>query len=401
MRILVVTQYYHPEQFRVNDICDELVKRGHEVTVLTGRPNYPDGEIYPGYEEIKQKEEYHGVEIIRCKVRPRHKGSFNLLLNYLSFVRSTSKKIKKLDNRFDVIYVYQLSPVTSAIPALKLKKKYGIPIFLYCCDVWPDSVRDSDDKPMSVHNPIYVVAKWISKYVYNRVDRIGVKCNQFTDYLHDVCGVDKNKCCLIYEHAESSYLSVPEEPVDNGCYDFMFLGNIGKSQHCEYIVKAAERIKTTKAFKVHFVGSGSALKDLQEYVSKKGLGDLVVFHGRHPVSEINTFYELADCCMLTLSAKTATGFTPPAKLVGYMAASRPIIGAAEGATKDIIQEADCGICVDSDDINGLANAMVYALVNQEEFLQKGKKGRKFFLNNFTLDNYIRNIEKNLFKLESK
>jgi len=395
MKILVVTQYYYPEQFRVNDICEELVKRGHEVTVLTGQPNYPEGEIYKGYETIQPVEEHNGVKIIRCKVRPRYTGKKNLLLNYLSFVRSASQKAKTIGVWYDVIYVYQLSPITSAIPAIKLKKRLGIPIFLYCCDVWPDSVRDFDDEPMSIHNPIYIVAKWISKYVYNRIDRIGVKCNQFTDYLHDVCGVDKNKCCLIYEHAESSYLSVPEEPIDNGCYDFMFLGNIGTSLHCEYIIEAAEKIKTAKKFKVHFVGSGSALKEIQEYVSKKGLENLVVFHGRHPVSEINKFYEMADCCMLTLSSKTATGLTPPAKLVGYMAASRPIIAAAEGATKDIIQEADCGICVNPDDIDGIEKAMVYALDNQSLFLVEGQKGRRFFNDNFVLEKHIEVLEKEL------
>ena len=402
MNILVVSQYYFPEQFRVNDICEGLVNKGHKVTVLTGQPNYPDGDIYEGYETIRDEEFHNGVRIIRCKLRPRHKGTINLLLNYLSFVKNANKKAKSIKDDYDLIYVYQMSPVTLAIPAIKLKKKLGIPIFLYCCDVWPDSVRDSDGgEPMSLKNPIYIIAKWISKYVYKRVDRIGVKCNQFIEYLHDVCGVERGKCCLIYEHAESSYLSVPEEPEDNGCYDFMFLGNIGKSQHCEYIIKAAQKIKTDKKFKVHFVGSGSALEELREYVSKNKLDDLVVFHGRHPVSEINNFYNFADCCVLTLSAKTATGLTPPAKLVGYMAASRPIIAAAEGATKDILEEADCGICVRPDDVTGLSEAMDYALRNQRIISLKGQNGRRYFINNFTLEKYVDSLERELNKFKAE
>ncbi len=395
LSILVVSQYYFPEPFRISDICEELARRGHKVTVLTGQPNYPDGVIYEGYESIESVEEHNGVEIIRCKIHPRHTGSFNLFLNYLSFVKSASRKIKTINDGFDLIYVYQLSPVTSALPAIRLKKNIGIPIFLYCCDIWPDSVRDSVGEPMSLKNPIYKLAKWISKYIYERVDRIGVKCNQFADYLHDVCGIDKEKCCLIYEHAESSYLAIPEEPKDNGCFDFVFLGNIGSSQHCDYIVRAVEKIRTSKKFKLHFVGSGSELKNLQDYVEKKAMTSIVVFHGRYPVSEINRFYEFADCCILTLSAKTATGLTPPAKLVGYMAASRPVIAAAVGATSDIIKNSGCGICVNSEDIDGLASAMNYALDNQDEFRKKGKSGRSYFINNFTLKKHVDSLEMEL------
>ena len=396
MRILVISQYYYPEQFRVTDICEELVKRGNEVTVVTGLPNYPEGEIYPGYEfAYKKIDELNGVKIVRCKLRPRHKGKINLALNYISFAIQANKAVRKIDNNFDAVYVYEISPITLAIPAIKYKRKYHIPIYLYCCDIWPECVRDTDGEPIRTSHPIYILAKWVSKYVYKRMDRIGVKCNQFTDYLHEVCDINRGKCALLYEHAEDSYLEIPDEPEDNGCYDFMFLGNIGLAQHCDYIIKAAERITSQKPFKVHFVGSGSGLGDLQKYVKEKKLDDKVVFHGRHPVSEINKFYGFADCCMLTLSAKTATGLTPPAKLAGYMAASRPIIAAAVGASEDIIREADCGICVDSENIEGLSQSMIYALEHQDEFKEKGKNGRRYFKKNFTLDKHVNSLEREL------
>lgn len=398
VNILVVSQYYYPEQFRINDICAELVKRGHRVTVLTGQPNYPDGEIFQGYEKINSYEEHDGVQIMRCKIRPRHKGNINLLRNYISFAYNSSKKTRELRNDYDIVYVYQLSPILLTLPALKLKKRYQIPVFLYCCDIWPESVRDRDGEPMSIHHPIYIVAKCISKYIYNHVDKVGVKCNQFIDYLHDVCEVKKDKCCLIYEHAENSYLSISEEPIDNGCYDFMFLGNIGFAQNCDYIVKAVERIKTDKKYKIHFVGNGSGLERLQRYVNVKGLENKVIFHGWYPVSKINQFYEIADCCILTLSCKTAIGLTPPAKLSGYMAASRPVIAAATGATEDIIKAADCGICVDPEDADGLLSAMQYAIEHQEEFREKGKIGRNYFKKNFTLDKHVDILEKELISL---
>jgi glycosyltransferase involved in cell wall biosynthesis len=401
MNILVVSQYYYPEQFRINDICEELVRRGHLVTVLTGQPNYPTGELFEGYDNSEIVEEHNGVEIIRCKIIPRRRGKLNLIFNYISYALKASKKAKSMDNIYDIIYVYQLSPITSAIPALNLKKKFGIPIFLYCCDVWPESVRDTEGEPMSLYNPIYILAKTISRYVYWHVDRIGVKCNQFIDYLEKVCKIPRDKCCLLYEHAEDNYLRISDEPHDNGCYDFMFLGNIGIAQHCDYIVKAAEQMKIDKTFKVHFVGDGSGLDSLKKYVSDKGLKDKVVFHGRHPVSEVNKFYEFADCCMLTLSAKTATGLTPPAKLVGYMAASRPIIAAAVGATDEIVTEADCGVCVGSEDIKGIAKAMQYAVEHQEEFKEKGKRGRMYFKERFSLDKHVDSLENEFYGFDAK
>ena len=141
MNILVVSQYYYPEPFRINEICEELVRRNHKVTVLTCNPNYPDGEMYDGYKNVNSKEIIDNVIVYRCKCRPRHKGAFNLGLNYIDFVRQANKFISSIDEYFDCIYVYQLSPITSCLPAIKLKKKNKIPILLYCLDLWPESLK--------------------------------------------------------------------------------------------------------------------------------------------------------------------------------------------------------------------------------------------------------------------
>lgn len=400
MNILVVSQYYYPEQFRINDICEELVSRGHDVTVLTGLPNYPEGEIFAGYKKNYLKVDIHnGVRIIRCKTIPRHKGGIALLINYISYAIKASRRILKLKENFDVVYVYQLSPVTTIYPAIKYKKKKKIPIYVYCCDIWPESVREtSDGSILKTTHPLYISAKYLSKKLYTKSDMIGVKCTYFSDYLNETCGVEIDKIKLLYEHAEESYLSVSEKPSNNGCYDFMFLGNIGASQNCDYLVKAIKKIHTNKPFKLHFVGNGSSLESLKKYVIDNKLDEKVVFHGRHPVSEINSFYSFADCCMLSLSEKTAIGLTPPAKLVGYMAASRPIIAAAGGATKDIINEAKCGICVKSKDIDALASAMEYAIEHSYEFEKMGINGRCYFKNHFTIKKHIDELERQLIKL---
>ena len=353
MNILVVSQYYFPEQFRITDICEALVRRGHKVTVLTGLPNYPEGEIYPGYESYDFKSEtYNGVEIVRCKNRPRHKGKVNLMLNYLSFFVKATGLINKLANNFNIIYIYGLSPITMAAPALRYKKLHNIPIYYYCMDLWPESIRElSENKILKKSHPLHVVAKIISSYVYKHVDIIGVKCTEFISYLRDYMKVPPEKIVVLEEHAESVYLDIPEKKATDECFNFVYMGNIGRSQHCEDIVYATEKIKTNKEFKVHFVGNGSDFDHLKELVYSKSLDDKIVFHGKYPLSEMKQFYDMADCCLLTLSSKTELGLTPPGKLFGYMAAGKPIVAAINGAASRIIAEANCGLCVNDGDIN--------------------------------------------------
>ena len=133
MKLLVISQYYYPEQFRINEVCAELVRRGHKITVLTGRPNYPEGEVYPGYEHLK-REEHEGVEILRCQIAPRKQGAVRLAWNYLSYMTRAWFRVGHLPGDFDAVLVYQLSPVTMAVPALRYHKKHGVPVYLYCLD---------------------------------------------------------------------------------------------------------------------------------------------------------------------------------------------------------------------------------------------------------------------------
>ncbi len=404
MKILVVSQYYYPEQFRITDICEELVKRGNEVTVLTGLPNYPEGEIYTGYEKSYMNDEVkNNVRIIRCNLRPRHKGTFNLALNYFSFVFQSIKKLKNLTCNFDVIYVYGLSPVFMALPAIWYKKKYQIPIYYYCMDIWPESIRDVQNGHalMSLHNPVYVVAKILSKYVYKNVDIIGVKCEFFSDYLNNVCNINRDKMLLLYEHAENTYLSISESPNDNGIIDFMFLGNIGESQNCDLLIEAFSRTNYKNKAKLHFVGDGSYASKLKTIVKEKELSEDIIFHGKHSLSEINSFYEYADVCLLSLSSSTASGLTPPGKLYSYLASSRPIVGMINGSAKDVIEKANCGFVVKDRDVDALTCVMQKIINNPTCLNGLGLNGRKYFVNNFTLEKHILKLEEQLMLMIGK
>lgn len=399
MKILVVSQYFYPENFRINSIVEELVKRGHQITVLTGLPNYPEGKIYEGFEnKYEETQDYCGATIHRCKLRPRYKGTINLFLNYLSFIRQANKTLKKIKPDFDFVYVYGLSPITSGLPAIRYGKKNRIRTIIYNLDIWPESVRDlKEGKVMSKFNPVYIFAKIISKYIYGRYDLIINKCSEFGNYLNDVLNINKSKMVTLFEHAEDDYFLVNETPIDNGIIDFMFLGNIGQVQNCNQIVDAFSMIDNSSAV-LHFVGDGSYLESLKEKVLNLKIQDKIKFHGRHLLPELISYYNLADVCLLTLSSKTAIGLTPPAKLVGYMAASRCIVASINGAAKKIIEDAKCGFCCPANDVNALAHLMQKIIHNPKSINGLGKNGRNYFHKHFTLEKHVNVLESYLLKL---
>ena len=189
MNVLIVTQYYYPEQFQINEIAPELVKRGHEVTVLTGLPNYPQGEIYDGYRDVRE-DNVEGVKIIRVPIHPRKHGPVHLIWNYMSYIILGNRAAKKLPGGFDIILAYQLSPVTSLYPAVTYKKKYGVPILNYCLDIWPESAQAhvKTDKGLLYRN----ICK-ISKRLYQHCDHIAVTSRPFIYYLSSKNGIDTEK----------------------------------------------------------------------------------------------------------------------------------------------------------------------------------------------------------------
>ncbi len=402
MRILVISQYFYPENFRINDIVKELVKKGHVVTVLTGLPNYPEGRIYQGYKNaFRNIENYYGALVYRCKLRPRKNGSLNLALNYISFIRQAKKTLKHIKPDFDVIYFYEPSPISSGIPAVWYGKKHNIKTAIYNLDIWPDCVRETQNgKVMSKKNPIFLISKAISRYVYKRFDLIINKCDEFSDYLTKTFHIEETKMATLYEHAEDVYLAVHEIPIDNGVVDFMFLGNIGKSQNCNQIVYAFSRIKNEKAH-LHFVGDGSYMTKLQQLVNELGLNDKVSFYGKVPIEDTIEFYNYADACLLSLSSRTISGLTPPAKLTSYMAASRCVIASIEGAAKRIVEESKCGLVCPPNNIDRLSEIMQRIIDDQASAVKCGKNGREYFLQNFTIEGYIDSLEQLLQGLLTK
>lgn len=391
MKILVVCQHYKPEPMRITDICEELVKRGNDVTVLTGVPNYPMGIIYEGYRHgQRRKEVINGVKVIRSFTIGRRTGVFWRVLNYFSYAISASIKAGKLGNQFDVVFVNQTSPVMMAWPGIRYKKKYKKKLVIYCMDLWPESLEAGGIKKGS---PVYKLFHWISEKTYKQADRLLVTSRTFNKYFEEEFGMNSEEIVYLPQYAEDLFsnieINTDKEKTPDDEYNFVFAGNVGKAQSVETIIEAANLLKDKKNIKFHIVGNGSALEHCKEMAKKYGLTS-VIFHGRKPVEEMPKYYAMADAMLITMFDNEMISKTLPGKVQTYMAAGKPIIGAINGETRRVIEEAKCGICGPAEDGSKLAGNLL-------EFINSAKKknmafnARAFYEKNFTKELFMKKL----------
>ena len=395
MRILVVCQYYYPEPFRINDICEEMVKRGHEITVVTGEPNYPEGKIYPGYENHSHVDEViNGVTVHRCPIIPRKNGSLYRFLNYFSYPRQAKRYVKRLavsdEKPFDVVFVNQLSPVMMAEPAIAYKKEFHAPIIMYCLDLWPESLVAGGIKRDSI---IYRIFHKISKRIYKKMDCILITSRMFKEYLKDEFCIDDNIIKYLPQYAEDLFDKLPFK-TSGDIVDFVFAGNIGEVQSVETVIKAAERLQD-RPVHFHIVGGGT---DLERIKSKaKGMENVTIY-GRRPLEEMPEFYAKADAMIVTLKADPILSLTLPGKVQSYMAVGKPIIGAIDGETAEIIKEAKCGYYGAAENVEEFVNN-INTFISDENKAQLGLNARKYYERYFERAKFMNALEKELNMLE--
>ena len=382
MHIVVFSMMYAPDDFKINDIVLELIRQGHSVKVVTGLPDYATSHIPGEYRWFRKRhEKMVRYEVRRLPIIARRHGVLFRMLNYLSYVVSGS--IYALFCRkkgTDAILVYETSPIFQAIPALIFKKLAHRPLTLYCCDVWPACVQAWN---VSEHSFFYRFSLRASRFIYRRCDTVAVSSRPFIPYLHEVCGVDKERMPYLPQHAEDLYSDICGVYEEDGCTDFLFAGNIGAVQDVECIIKATARLPGELPFKVHIVGAGSNLNACKQLVEQLSLQNKVVFHGRHPQSQMPCYYKMADCMLLTLRGGDMIGETLPAKAQSYLSVGKPIVGAIDGAGREMIIEADCGEGVPAGDDEALAAAMRRVIEHPAVNRQKGQNGRRFFEENYT------------------
>lgn len=401
MKILVVCQYYWPDNFLINEICKELVERGNTVKVLTGLPDYTTTRVPKEYKWFKKRKEKHeGVEIIRVPVIARRHGFICRVINYLSFFITASfyAHTHKIDA--DVILSYQTAPVLMVNPAIILKKRMKIPLFLYVLDIWPDQMKVWNVKE---NNLIYKLVLKYCKKAYGSGDIVGITSKPFKDYLINVCNVDKNRIEYLPQHAEKLCIE-NDKKINNNETNLIFAGNIGQQQNLECLLKAISFMTTKKKFFVHIYGNGTSYEKCILLTNKLKINDKVKFYGRVSKEELNKVYPNMDAFLLTLCSEKEIGFvanTVPAKLQGYMSAGKPIIAAIDGGASEIINESKCGIVVPSGDSKKLAKAMDDFIENREKYSDCGKNAIKYFEKNFEKKVIIDKLEVYLKGLANK
>lgn len=398
MKILIISQYYYPEQFQINEIAPELVRRGHEVTVVCGLPNYPKGVIFEGYEN-RFEEVINGVKVIRCKNVPRGHNPLSLVRNYISFYRNANKLVDTLPDDYDVVLSYQLSPISMVIPAVRYKERTGKPLLLYCLDLWPESAQAHVKFKKGL---LYRYITRLSGKLYNSCDRILVTSKPFIGYLSRKHRIPESKLGYLPQHADGSMLEHDFSKVGNdGKVHFMYAGNIGAAQTLDVVIRAAAQLGKRSDYVVDFVGDGSKRAELEEMVRKYGLTKNFVFHGNQKRADMPSFYREADVLLITLRGTNAVGDTMPGKLQTYMTVGKPILGAINGAAQQVIEEAQCGSCVKAGDYEGLAKLMKSFIELPKEYDVCGKNARSYFKQHFTLENYMEGLEAELQRLVQK
>lgn len=391
MRILVVGQFFYPDNFRINDIVSSLVDLGHEVQVVTGLPDYETGYVPKAFKKWKRRNEtYNGAEVIRVPIIERRSGAIFRSLNYISFVVSASLHTFMKKEKFDRVFVFQTSPVTMAIPGIVYARKNKIPMILYCLDIWPECVKAMNIREGTI--PFRVIHK-ISSWTYNKASQLLVSSNSFADYLHTVNDVPLAKIMYLPQYTDEEY-STPitfDETSENRPISFLFAGNIGFVQDLETIVSAVNRIKDRDGFVVDIVGSGSNLENILKSVNESGLEDKILFHGRKSQMEMDEYYNSADVCLLTLKNTDKIGLTIPGKLQTYMAKGKAIAAAIEGDSVEIIRDSGSGYVVSSGDYIGLSEIMLKYIDDSKLIRQCGRNSYEYYKLNFAKNRFLKEL----------
>lgn len=387
MKILVVCQYYYPEPFRISDICEELVKKGHEVTVITGIPNYPMGIIYEGYRNGNKRDEViNGVKVHRCFTIGRRNRAVWRFINYYSYAISSKLYISKLKEDFDAVLVNQLSPVMMASAGIKYKKKHNKKLVMYCLDLWPESLIAGNIERDSI---IYKLFYRISKNIYRQADKILIASQTFREYLCREFDIDGKSIHYLPQYAEKTFLNTEKIIQKKDTVDLFFAGNIGTAQSIDTILYAAKKMKDAENLRFHIFGDGSELERCRNLADKLNLKS-VIFHGRKPLEDMPNIYAQSDAALITLAKDELYSITVPGKVQSYMAAGKPIIGAVDGEAAKIIIESGCGFCGPAEDSDELAkNIQKFLNSNHAELGENSSRYyKKYFCMNMFIDNLV-------------
>jgi glycosyltransferase involved in cell wall biosynthesis len=382
LKILVVSQYFWPENFRINDLVKEWMQRGHEVIVLTGIPNYPMGKVFDEYRERPQDfEQFEGANIIRVPIIPRGRSRLGLILNYASFVITGfiggAWRLRNVQP--DVIFVYEPSPVTVGLPAVWLGKQKNIPVVFWALDLWPETLAAVD----AVRSP--KVLRWVGhlvRYIYNRCTLVLGQSRGFVVSIATYCN-DTTKIRYFPSWAEDVFTNAgvkpaPEVPAFEHGFTVVFAGNIGEAQDMPAVLAAAEQLRPHSHIRWVIVGDGRKSDWLNAEVMRRGLQDQVLMLGRFPLERMPSFYAHADALLVSLKSDPVFSITIPGKVQAYLMTGIPLLGMLDGEGAAVIHDAQAGLtCAAGDSATLAKQVLILSAMSPENRQQLGKNGQHY------------------------
>ncbi len=397
MKILIVSQYFWPENFRINDLVKELISREHQVTVLTGIPNYPSGRVFKDYREQPSKfKEFHGAKVIRSPMFSRGNGSFGLILNYLSFVLGAIiwGTYYLRSYRPDVIFVFEPSPVTVGLPAVWLGKIKKAPVVFWALDLWPETLVAIG----AIESP--KLLRWIAymvSFIYNRCTLVLGQSRAFLVGIRRYCN-DQSKVRYFPNWSEDVFLDqvmikAPEIPSFTEGFTIVFAGNVGEAQDFPSVLDAAEILKQNTAVRWVIVGDGNKFHWLQSEVLKRDLQEKVFLTGRFPLERMTSIYAHADALLVSLKKSEVFAMTIPGKVQSYLMSGLPILGMLDGEGASVILEAKAGLVCGAGDSAALSKCILDLLaLTPEDRKILGINGRSYAQKEFNRAQLIDKLE---------
>ena len=391
MRILILCQHYYPETFSVTGIAESLVRRGHEVLVVTGKPNYGFGRILEGYENIED-EVIQGVRVHRCSLKPRRDSRLSIIQNYLSFWRSSKRYVRGLKEEFDVVYSVSLSPIISVVGANIYAKKHNVPHVLHCLDLWPESVAITG--AIKKKTPMYRLLYHWSRGIYSKTSKILVSSPSFADYFKGELKLPNHPLCYV---AQPAILGKASETVSYGHkYNLVYAGNIGRLQLMEPLVEAIDIARKKVDVCLHLIGMGAKEKRILELIESLSLQDNVLFYGTKRRDITAGYYASATGLIVTLKNEVVVGKTIPNKLVSSLYFEKPILACIGGDGQAVLQEAGGAVFAENETKEAFAGAIVELCSKSDaERSEMGKRNKEYYESHFDFERIVDQIEDQL------
>lgn len=388
MKILIVCQYYYPENFVITRIAERLVSLGNDVTVLTGKPNYGYGYILPEYKNVKS-EMINGVKIERVNLKARKKSRKSIIFNYLSFWRNSKKWARRTKEKFDIVYSMSLSPVTILSAGNLYKKKHHVPHVVHCVDLWPESVliTNAVNEKTLLYKILY---KW-SKSLYLKADEILIGSPSFEEYFRKVLKIDDIKLTFVPQPSLVEESDLKPFEFDKNYFNILYCGNLGIVQNIPLIAEAMKELKNEK-IKFHIIGMGPMSDMLVSQIKKYNLKDNLIYYGPIPAYKASAYFKSVDALYVSLKNEGYVGKTIPNKLIMSMAFKKPILAMLDGDGKTILEKSKGAIFVDQNSSSLKEGILTISKLNKKELDSLGENNYSYYKSHLTVDIVSKEIQ---------